>query len=414
MDNKNNNTFQTGTMTDCEFTGREDTVCFLDTELDEVLGGISDSVDTDFAGALRLLAFSDKIIQPFEKKFIVDALSLELSAYTAEQKMSLAKALLMAGRISKHLADKLLLASSTSVQMILLEHYPYHSEEALISASSQADIDVLEVMAGRPNLTKKTVSALLKRDIVEVSRLVLENKRAECDVSFLTRTAENALGDEVACLAILDLPDMEPALALDLFWSAPSIVRRVILKRFLKSHVLVEGHFARMQSPNLRTLPLFSALNVENLNVSSVAQGFEAAIDYFSQGQNDNGIRLIALCASLPLSLLQKISADENGDAMVVLLKALGLNRAAAQNYIQRMSGCAFAKEWPTVNSLQEVYDTITWGEARMAISYWLWQIEKIGPYSQCHAAEEERFLENISATDFSDVALREGAFGEG
>jgi hypothetical protein len=415
MVNKSKNTYHNGVKTTYEILNKENTPCFLDTELDEVLCGISDDVDTDFAGALRLLSFSDKIIQPFEKKFIIDTLSLELGSYSEKQKLSLAQALQMSGRISCGLADMLLLDSSSCVQKTLLKNYPYHGEDALISVATQADIDVLEVIAERADLTKKTVKALLERDIVEVSRIVLLNKRAACDVSFLGHQVKNAITDETACLAMLDLPDMEPATALHLFWSAPSSVRRAILKRFLKSHVLVEGHFARMQGPNLRSLPLFSALSAENLNIDSVAQGFEAAIDYFRQGQVTNGIRLLALCASLPLSLLHKISHDKRGEGMVVLLKALGLDRARAQNYIQRISECALAKEWASLDALQEVYDTITWGEARMAVSYWLWQIDSIGPYSCYQAAEEEeRFLENSSATDFSpEPELREGALGE-
>jgi len=108
-------------------------------------------------------------------------------------------------------------------------------------------------------------------------------------------------------------------------------------------------------------------------------------------GETECVATLISEYAGLAPETATRISQDEGGEAHVVVCKALGASRFAFADICQRQVEAGAPPE--SVEALQILFDTLSFNQARMALTYWDWFSNRLGPYANfpgCDAASAQ------------------------
>jgi hypothetical protein len=81
---------------------------------------------------------------------------------------------------------------------------------------------------------------------------------------------------------------------------------------------------------------------------------------------------------------VERIFADSDGEALVVLLKALGLGRSRIDDALDRIrAGTGLISEGRMQEELKAMFDALSFTKARVLLTYWDWFTRRVGPYSE-------------------------------
>ncbi len=332
------------------------------------------------------------MVQPQERAFAADLLLHVMEYATSEAKHMLCDRLSNMPDAPAPLISRFVNDPDLELSASLLLNASCVSDSELITVVETADRDRSLLVARRQHLSAAVGTALAKTGDVELALALVRNPYVQLSQEALQRLALLALDQEDLIEPLVMRPEMTAACALYLFWSMPAKQRSYALGRFL-AEVQVLPQILVMSKPgaDLVATALRSkgeqnkdrdgaAVQAEKPSKQRTAELVEA----LETGAADTLKDLICEHAAIEQETAVRIVADTGGEALTVACKALGVSRFAF--------GDAFAK-WQAsqelqadAEALQVLFDTLSFKQARMALTYWDWQTLNIGPYRDAFA----------------------------
>ncbi|PZF77771.1 hypothetical protein DK847_04895 [Aestuariivirga litoralis] len=330
----------------------------------------------DAAVALLDIMWGAVDLPPQERSLAGDTLLLLLPRLSHRSLVTLAERIAAMDSPPALLVSRLVRDPRPDVGGVVLERSAHVAEgDLLASCHGGAGPERLRLLAKR-----RSVSSALADHIVASGDLLsllalLRNPGAELSFqAFLgiSRLAGEHPGLQAPLAMRTDLP---LAVALDLFWRLPPELRRVITARFLSDSVtlgrILSIGTAATQAPALPEGPVSAA-------------DFDAALGPLFTGKRDLTVRRLAGLAGAEVETVERIFADAEGEALVVLLKALGLSRARFDEALDRIrTGTGLLREDRPQAELKAVFDALSFSKARVLLIYWDWFARRAGPYVQ-------------------------------
>ena len=104
----------------------------------------------------------------------------------------------------------------------------------------------------------------------------------------------------------------------------------------------------------------------------------DAGVHVFSVTLESPGLQSITATDTVT-----RILSDLSGEALVIMLKAVGYPRSAVMGLMKRMQDAdmPIISRDRDVSELQIMFDTLSFNKARVLITYWDWAQGKLGPY---------------------------------
>lgn len=326
------------------------------------------------AAALLDIIWGAVDLPPQERSMASDTMLLLLPQLGARDLVMLAERVAAMDQPPPLLVSRLLRDGQPEIGALLLERSAHLDESDMIAACDGGDPERLRLLARR-----RVVPAALSDRIVAGGDLLsllqlLRNHGAQISFSSFLRLSQMA-GEHSGLQAPLALrTDLPLAVALDLLWRLPPELRRVIIARFLSDSVtlgrILAIGLAAGEGPVLADGPLAAAQ-------------VEAALEPLLAGRGGESISRLAGLSGLAEGTLARIFADAEGDALAVLLKALGLTRSRFDEALDRVrAATGLVRDDRPPEELKAVFDSLSFTKARVLLLYWDWYTRRAGPYA--------------------------------
>lgn len=327
------------------------------------------------AAALLDIIWGAVDLPPQERSIAGDTMLLLLPRLAARDVAVLAERVAAMDQPPALLVSRLVRDAQPGIGALLLERSAHLDEADMIAACRDGDPERIRLLARRrvvpPALSDRIVAA---GDLLGLL-LLLRNHGAQLSFQSFLRLSQMA-GEHPGLQAPLALrTDLPLAVALDLLWRLPAELRRVIIARFLSdsltlTRILVIGQWAG-ETPVL-------------VNGPHPASVIDDALEPLLAGQPDTTISRIAVLSGLAEGTVARIFSDEEGEALVVLLKALGLSRSRFDDALDRIrAATGLVKENRPQEELKAVFDALSFTKARVLLIYWDWFTRRAGPYAE-------------------------------
>jgi uncharacterized protein (DUF2336 family) len=245
----------------------------------------------------------------------------------------------------------------------------------MLAACHDGDHERLRLLARRRHVPAALADRLVESGDLLCQLALLRNPGA--DISFrsflrLSQVAGEHPGLQVPLALRTDLP---LAVALDLLWRLPPELRRVVIARFLSDSVTLGRILAIGLAAGGTPLPPDGAAPLSEV---------EGALEALLAGRRPNSVARFASLAGITQDTVERIFADSDGEAMVVLLKALGLGRSRIDDALDRIrAGTGLISEGRMQEELKAMFDALSFTKARVLLTYWDWFTRRVGPYSE-------------------------------
>jgi uncharacterized protein (DUF2336 family) len=327
---------------------------------------------------LDMMAAGNASGLPQERALAADTLLRLVPKLELKPTIMLAQRLAMMEAPPHMLVAKLIRDPRVEVAGPLLEDCVQISDRDLESVVTESEPDKLRMIARRRHLSHAISDLLIKSGDPSVVLTLVRNMEAEIShVGFqsLLVLAEN---HEELLAPMATRKDFTAQYAFELFWLAPSQLRRFILSRFLTdSETLTKILKITMATK------LDEEGEPEPLNQHVLLEGLERA----ARGQTDIAAEELSGTMQLSTATIQKILSDHQGDALVVMLKAAGYPRSAVLGLLKRMQNAELplVTRERDVSELQSMFETLSFNKARILLTYWDWAQSKTGPYALAH-----------------------------
>ena len=324
------------------------------------------------AAALLDIIWGAVGLPPHERSMAGDTLLLLLPDLPVRELASLAERIAAMDRPPPLIVSRLLLDPRPEVGGVVLERTAQLDTADLLAACAEADRERLLLLARRRHVPPAVTEQLVRAGDLPCHMALLRNPGAEMSFHAFRRLSQLA-GEHPGLQAPLALrADLPLAVALDLFWRLPPELRRVVIARFLSDSVTL----SRILSIALVT----AGIAAEG---AAVPAAVEDGLAPLLAGQPAEAARRLARLTGVNTATVERIFSDQEGEALVVLLKALGLGRARADEALDRVRAATglLRSERPP-EELKAVFDALSFTNARVLLTYWDWNVQKLGPYA--------------------------------
>jgi uncharacterized protein (DUF2336 family) len=273
------------------------------------------------------------------------------------------------------LLSRLVSDSRPEVGGVLLERSAHLDQSDMLAACRDGDHERLRLLARRRHVPAVLSDRLVDSGDLLCQLVLLRNPGA--DISFrsflrLSQMAGEHPGLQVPLALRADLP---LAVALDLLWRLPPELRRVVIARFLSDSVTLGRILAIGLAAGGTPLPPDGAAPLSDV---------EGALEALLAGQRPVSAARFASLAGITQDTVERIFADSDGEALVVLLKALGLGRSRIDDALDRIrAGTGLIREGRMQEELKAMFDALSFTKARVLLTYWDWFTRRVGPYSE-------------------------------
>lgn len=311
-------------------------------------------------------------LPPQERSMASDTLLLLLPQLSARELASLAERIAVMDRPPPLIISRLVHDPRPEVGGVVLERTAQLDTADLLAACADGDRERLRLLARRRHVPPAVTEQLVRAGDLLCQMALLRNPGAEISFHAFLRLSQIA-GEHPGLQAPLALrTDLPLAVALDLFWRLPPELRRVITARFLSDSVTLN-----------RILSI--ALGAGDISAEGAAApaAVEDGLAPLLAGQPEEAARRLARLTGVSAATVERIFSDQEGEALVVLLKALGLGRARADEALDRIRAATglLRSERPQAE-LKAVFDALSFTKARVLLTYWDWNVRKLGPYA--------------------------------
>jgi hypothetical protein len=327
---------------------------------------------------LDMMAAGNASGLPQERALAADTLLRLVPRLELKPMVMLAERLAMMDAPPHMLVAKLIRDPRVEVSGPLLEDCPQISDRDLESVVIESEPDKLRMIARRRNLSRAISDVLIKSGEPSVVLTLVRNMEAEISHEGFQSLLVLAENHEELLAPMATRHDFTAQYAFELFWLAPTQLRRFILSRFLTdSETLTKILKITMATK------LDEEGEPEPLNQHVLLEGLERA----ARGHIDIAAEELSGTMQLSTATVQKILTDLQGDALVVMLKAAGYPRSAVAGLLKRMqdSEMPLVARDRDVNELQTMFETLSFNKARILLTYWDWAQSKTGPYALAH-----------------------------
>lgn len=241
-------------------------------------------------------------------------------------------------------------------------------DTADLLAACEADPEKMRLVARRRHVPPAVAERLVEAGDLLSLLALLRNPGAEIPFHAYLRLSQLA-GEHPGLQAPLALrTDLPLAVALDLLWRLPPELRRFIIARFLTDSVTLG-----------RILSLAHAGTGKQASPAEV----EEALKPLLAGSTEEATRHLAEVAGVDPLTVERIFSDAQGEALVVLLKALGLGRSRFDMVLDQMrAATGLLREDRPPEELKAMFDGLSFTKARVLLNYWDWFTRKAGPYA--------------------------------
>lgn len=327
---------------------------------------------------LDMMAAGNASGLPQERALASDTLLRLVPKLELKPMMMLAQRLAIMDAPPHLLVARLIRDPRVEVSGPLLEDCAQITDRDLETVVAESEPDKLRMIARRRNLSRAISDVLIKSGEPSVVLTLVRNMEAEISHEGFQSLLVLAENHEELLAPMATRQDFTAQYAFELFWSAPSQLRRFILSRFLTdSETLTK----------ILKITMATKLNEEGesepLNQHVLLEGLDRA----ARGHIEQAADELSGTMQLSTATIQKILSDLEGDALVVMLKAAGYPRSALAGLLKRMQDA----EMPLVsrerdlNDLQNMFETLSFNKARILLTYWDWAQSKTGPYALQH-----------------------------
>lgn len=342
--------------------------------------------DETVRSLMDILIMSDGVIQPQERAFAIDLLQQVITRSSFESKRVLCERLANMDDAPERLISLFLQTGEIRIAAPLLHRANCVSDSELMVVVEGGDRERCKLIAARPQLSGVVASALAKSSERLVLLELASNKSVHLAQEAIDQLTVRACSEPDLIEPLIMRPEMTTAHALYLFWSMGSKHRAYTLGRFLTDiRVLPQALVMSGSSDGLAAAAHGGRQGDAGQNNAAVAARPDrekasellAAMDL---GETECVATLISEYAGLAPETATRISQDEGGEAHVVVCKALGASRFAFADICQRQVEAGAPPE--SVEALQILFDTLSFNQARMALTYWDWFSNRLGPYA--------------------------------
>ncbi len=335
-----------------------------------------------------VLIAPDGMVQPQERAFAVDLLLQVMDYASSKAKHHLCDRLSNMPNAPASLVARFINDPDLKISEALLLRASCVTDAELISVVEAGDTQRSVLIARRQHLSSAVSTALTKSGDPALARALVKNPCAKLGLEAIQRLAAMAPVHMDLMELLVIRTEMTTGCALHLFWSMPAKERAYVLGRFL-ADVQVLPQIIVMSKPgaDLVATALRSGSGAggrseddqSGQRQTTSKQKAAALVEALEAADADKLSHLIGEFAQVESAAADWIVYDEGGEPLAVACKALGVSRFAF--------GDALAK-WHSVRphkveheALQILFDTLSFRQARMALTYWDWQARKIGPY---------------------------------
>ena len=342
--------------------------------------------DETVRSLIDILIMSDGVVQPQERAFAIDLLQQVITRSSFESKRVLCERLANMDDAPERLISLFLQTGEIRIAAPLLHRANCVSDSELMVVVEGGDRERCKLIAARPHLSGVVASALAKSSERLVLLELASNKSVHLAQEAIDHLTVRACSEPDLIEPLIMRPEMTTAHALYLFWSMGPKHRAYTLGRFLTDiRVLPQALVMSGSSDGLAAAAHGGRQGDAGQNKAAVAARPDrekasellAAMDL---GETECVATLISEYAGLAPETATRISRDEGGEAHVVVCKALGASRFAFADICQRQIEAGAPPE--SVEALQILFDTLSFNQARMALTYWDWFSNRLGPYA--------------------------------
>lgn len=304
---------------------------------------------------------------PQERSMAGDALLLLLPRLSRRELASLAERVAALDQPPPLLVSRLVNDPRPEIGGVVLERIGLMDTADLLAAC-EGDAEKLRLVARRRHVPPAVSDRLVEAGDLLSLLALLRNPGAEISFHAYLRLSQMA-GEHPGLQAPLALrTDLPLAVALDLLWRLPPELRRIILARFLTDSV---------------TLGRILSLAQASAGRAAAPADVERALAPLLAGEAEEAAHRLAAVAGIDPRTVARIFSDAQGEALVVLLKALGLGRARFDTVLHQMrTATGLLREDRPAEELKAVFDGLSFTKARVLLTYWDWFTRQAGPYA--------------------------------
>ncbi|MEI7598994.1 MAG: DUF2336 domain-containing protein [Aestuariivirga sp.] len=313
-------------------------------------------------------------LPPQERSMAGDALLLLLPRLPAKDLAMLAERIAAMEQPPPLLVARLLRDARPEIGGVVLERSAHLDDADILAACRDGDPERLRLLARRRSVPPALSDFIVQSGDLLSRLMLLRNPGAQVSFQSFLRLSQMA-GEHPGLQAPLALrTDLPLAVALDLIWRLPTELRRVIIARFLSDSVnlgrILSIAYAAGDGPALR----------EGAVAPAEA---DAAFGPLLAGKRDLTVSCVAQLAGIAEGTVERIFSDGEGEALVALLKALGLSRAHFDEVLERLrASSGLLREGRPPEEFKAVFDALSFTKARVLLIYWDWFTRKAGPYA--------------------------------
>ena len=327
------------------------------------------------AAALLDIIWGAVDLPPQERSMAGDTLLLLLPQLSARDLGMLAERVAAMDQPPPLLVSRLVNDPRPEVGGVVLERSAHLDQTDMLAACREDDHERLRLLARRRHVPEALADRLVASGDLLCLLALLRNPGADISFRSFLRLSEMA-GEHPGLQVPLALrADLPLAVALDLLWRLPPELRRVIIARFLSDSVTLSRILAIGLAAGGTPLPPEGAAPLSEV---------EGALEALLAGRRPQSVSRFASLAGIMQDTVERIFADSDGEALVVLLKALGLSRSRIDDALDRIrAGTGLIREARTQEELKAMFDALSFTKARVLLTYWDWYTRRVGPYSE-------------------------------
>lgn len=340
---------------------------------------IPEMADADTSAGETTLKLLDMILGgtgtlPQERALAADTLIPLLPRIPARALKAVVERVAIMERPPPLLVAKLLRDPRPEILAPLLERCSQISDQELIRAAGPEETAKLRMIASRRIVSSVLADHLVASGARPVLLALLRNPGADLSAEGFERLAEAAARWPELLAPLATRPDLPPAVAFELFWSAPAELRRHLMSRFLTD----SGALARILAIALG--PRHSRLH---RGMATRGEVLDAAIGEAAAFRLPEAARRFAMLAGIAEETALRALSDRGGEPLVAMLKASGVSRARfASALAEIMDAGGVIDATRSLEELQIIFDGLSYTKARMLLTYWDWFMRKAGPYA--------------------------------
>ena len=330
-----------------------------------------------FAEASRdlvaIMTLSSGQAQPQERLFAGDALVSILPYLQSSELATLTRTVARLDVVSGQLRSFLVCHPDPDISSRMLKDALVLSDVDLLRLIPKANEQQLRLVARRRLLSMAVCDALIATGNTVVILDLLRNADSQLSqAAFNTLSAIAANNDDLMS-ALCNRGDLPQAVGLKLFWQANRNLRRYLLSRFLTE----SSSLSRVIEVGI------GAGAIPPLGGQVKPADIEQLISQVETGNPEAAQTLVRCCRIAP-ETAALIVADEGGEPLAVVFKAMAQSRLVTAEALKRwvLSPSCGINDASRIIELHALFDSLSYNKARMLLSYWDWASREAGPYT--------------------------------